>query len=269
LGTAVVILLVRAITITPSTGSGGPMVSFAQQKLTVKKATVHDLIRIGYLVRDFQIVGGPAWLNSERFDIGADLDTQPAGANFRQAAGLEMQEVLKTRFGLRVHRETRQLPVYELTILPTGPPMRRSNVSNCPNFTMNRRQLEPGDMPRDCTVSISGPNMQLNQTLDAIGMPVTGGSEDFSSLAAVLSAQLDRNVIDKTGLKGLFDIHLEWNREATAKRTTDDYDNPSLFTAVQEQLGLKLESTKGPVEVLIIDRVENPLTPQSGSPAHR
>ncbi len=124
LGTAVVLLLVKAATITPSTGIGGPMVSFAHKKLTVKKTTVRDLIRIGYLVRDFQVVGGPAWIDSEHFDISADLDVQPAGPKFRETAGLALQELLKNRFGLRLHRETRQLPVYELTLLPNGPPIR-------------------------------------------------------------------------------------------------------------------------------------------------
>ncbi len=109
----------------------------------------------------------------------------------------------------------------------------------------------------------SGPNIHLNHTLDAVGMSVAGPSGSFSTLTDFLSRQLGRPVIDKTGLRGLFDFRLEWSVNATALSLglpagSVEADNPSLFTALEEQLGLQLESAKGPVQVLVVDRAEKP-----------
>jgi uncharacterized protein (TIGR03435 family) len=105
---------------------------------------------------------------------------------------------------------------------------------------------------------MTGPNLQLNEILNVAGMSITGPY----SLKEHIESELRRIVIDKTGLPGLFDIVLEWNREATKRRLKgpikEDPDSPSLFEALEQQLGLKLEATQGLVEVLVIDHAERP-----------
>ena len=168
-----------------------------------------------------------------------------------------LRSLLEDRFKLKLHKETRQLPVYTLTVSASGLELRRSKVADCPPFRLGRRELEPGERPADCSGVEVGPNLQLNQTLDVAGMRIDGGPPNVETLMSVLSREVDRMIINKTGLNGLFDIRLEWNRQATREHT-DEQNSPSIFTAVERQLGLKLEPGTGPVEVLVIDHAERP-----------
>jgi bla regulator protein blaR1 len=202
-------------------------------RLIATGVTVKFLIQQAYGIRDFQIVGGPGWIDTQRFDLNATSDEATAGQ--RDAMQLRMQELLADRFQLKFNRETRELPIYSLVIAKGGP-----------------RLLES-------TVGPEGRNMGLGR-----GKLVVKGA-GTAMLAIQLSQTLGRRVVDKTGLTGNYDFKLEWTPEGQPVGPKDgdappsvESSGPTIFTALQEQLGLKLESTKGPVEVLVIGRVEKP-----------
>jgi uncharacterized protein (TIGR03435 family) len=241
------------------------------QRLEAKNASLRDLIRVAYHVRDFQISGGPAWIDSEHYDIDAKVDGNPSAKEWFQTMGPMLQSLLEDRFKLKLRRETKELPVYVLTVAKSGPKFIPSKERSCTTFHWVRNSPPPGQSTSIHCGVIELTNIQLNRTLDAVGMRIRGASDIEPGLMTFLSRELDRIVIDKTGLTGLFDFRLEWNRAATAALVSSgalndpnkatpspDPDSPSIFTALEEQLGLKLESSKGPVEVLIIDHAEKP-----------
>ena len=261
-----------AVTISLSSGTSGPSVSGAHGEVIVKGATLRDLIRVAYQIREFQISGEPAWSDSARYDITAKGEFRQLAPTFPEALGLRLQAVLQDKFKLKVHHESRQLAVYALTVASGGPELHPSKVANCAKFAWSREEFPPGQWPPDCVEAEAGPNLQLNHTLKAVGMRISAAADDPGALTTLLARELHRTVLDRTGITGLFDIYLEWNREATAKRLAakpgdasrafaplDEEESPSLFSAVERQLGLKLESVKAPVEVIVIDQVENPL----------
>jgi uncharacterized protein (TIGR03435 family) len=209
-----------------NTGRGG--------RLTVTNETLLDLIREAYVLQDFQVVGGPGWLSGDRFDIAAKADGNPSDDQMK----LMLQSLLAERFHLVVHDETKDLPVYALV-------RARADGKLGPSLTVSDAECGgPAPRPRPCGLHINtGPK----------GATIVAVATSMARLAASLSSQLHRIVLDRTVLAGGFDIDLRWTPETAA-----DTSGPSLFTAVQEQLGLKLESTRGPVDVLVIDRVEPP-----------
>ena len=192
---------------------------YSAQNLTVKA-----LLGMSYGVQGYQILGGRGWVDSGGFDIEAKA-AGGVGEPTHEQVNQMVQALLADRFQLALHRETRQLPIYVLVAGKTG------------------AKMLPGES------SAQGSKMMMGQLIIK-KMSMTG-------LANILTFDLNRPVIDQTGLKGEYAFTLEWTpglREADAGTAS----RPSLFTAVEEQLGLKLESTKGPVEVLVIDRVEKP-----------
>jgi uncharacterized protein (TIGR03435 family) len=229
-------------------------------KLTAKNASLRDLIRVAYQVRDFQISGGPAWIDSAHYDIDANAKDKPAPEEWLTAITALLQSLLEDRFKLKLHRETKELPVYVLTVSKGGPKFQRSKEKSCTSFNWIRNSPRPGEIANIHCGAAELTNAQLNRTLDAVGISITGATLDAPGLIWFLSRELDRIVIDKTGLTGLFDFYLEWSRAATLDKaaTSTDPDNPSLFTALQDQLGLKLTLEKGPVEILVIDHAEKP-----------
>jgi uncharacterized protein (TIGR03435 family) len=180
-----------------------------------------------------QIVGAPGWLESEQYDItakaGADVASLTPAEQFRKIPDL-LRSLLEERFALKVHREIRQLPIYALMQVrkdgPLGPRMTRSSL--------------------DCT------KQPAKCGYNGLAGHLTGGWVTTAMLSTLLSNATQRVVVDRTGLDGRFDVELEWSPDQVAT------DKPSIFAAVQEQLGLKLESTKGPVSVVVIDHVERP-----------
>jgi uncharacterized protein (TIGR03435 family) len=203
-------------------------------RLTVTNETLRELIREAYVLQDFQVVGGPGWMSSDRFDIAAKGDANPNDDQMR----LMLQSLLAERFDLVVHTETKDMPIYALV---------RAREDGKLGASLTVSDIDcagPAPRPRPCGSHINlGPK----------GATIVAVSTSMARLAASLSSQLDRIVLDRTGLAGGFDVDLRWTPEQAA-----DTSGPSLFTALQEQLGLKLESTRGPVEVLVIDRVEPP-----------
>jgi len=199
-------------------------------------------------VRPPTVLGGPDWVDTDRYDIVAKA---PGEAGLDEMYGPMMRTLLEDRFGLKIHTEIRELPVYALTAARGGGKLTPSKPGSCVAVDM-KSVLKAPPGPNYCgrfemkrgTVRIA----------DAKGMTVA----EFA--ARVFRDTLDRPVIDRTSIGGLFDIHLEFSglENSAAPGAVADNTAPSVFTAVQEQLGLKLSPDKGPVEVLVIDHVQKP-----------
>lgn len=225
-----------------------------------------DLIRQAYAIQRTQLVGAPDWVETARYDIVAKAETDIPRMGPGTPIGplnYMLQDLLEDRFKLRVHRETRDLPVYALTFAKTdrtlGQGLRASTV-DCAAVMRGRGARggpppgppPPGERPQ------CGMRVAPNQVL--------AGGVSLAQLTQMLSQFTQRIVLDRTGLDGNFDIDLTFTPERMPQGTpppgaptlTIDPNGPSLFTALQEQLGLKLESERAAVEVLVIDHVERP-----------
>jgi uncharacterized protein (TIGR03435 family) len=220
-----------------------------------------------------RVLGGPEWIGSTRYDISAKAATEfqlsPDGPP--RDLLLMIRSLLEERFKLKAHLETRELPVYELVVARAdgklGPRLRPSTV-DCDALTAARRAggpppaLQPNEPP-PCG-AMRGPGSVL-----AGGLPMQRFATMLTNILAVGSgpAAEGRLVIDKTGLAGRFAFTLTWTPEQMPTAAPPagvppiDPNGPSFFTALQEQLGLKLESARGPVDVVVIDSVERP-TPE-------
>jgi uncharacterized protein (TIGR03435 family) len=229
--------------IKPNAGSeSGTSIRLSPGLLTVENFTTQLLLQRAYHVESFQISGAPGWVNSDRFDIAAKAT---GNLTSEQALGQMLQALLEERFQLKLHLEMHELPVYNLTTAKKG---LKLSKSACEPFDTAHLPPppKPGEKPLYICGSASERASGLNWTLNATGM-------SMPELARNLSQRLGRTVVDQTSITGIFDIHLTYERERTA-----DADSPSVFSALQEQLGLKLESSKGPVEILVIDHVAKP-----------
>jgi uncharacterized protein (TIGR03435 family) len=197
-------------------------------------------------LHDVQVTGGPGWMNSDRFDIVAKVDGNPSTEVFRDRARLMLRTLLADRFKLMLHHETRELPMYALVVArrdgKLGPQLRPSNLADCLAAPTPSTASDPN------TVVRCGGGFARTGELAARAL-------EFSTLATTVSSMADRLVIDRTGLTGTFDWSLRWTPDPSASAANDSI---SLFTALQEQLGLKLEPTRGPVDVLVIDHAERP-----------
>jgi len=239
-------------------------------RYTASAVNVKFLIQQAYDVRDYQIQGGPNWLASARFDIVAKAETPQLD---REKLKPLLQSLLAERFNLQIHRETRELPTYALVV--GGPKLQKSEMQTD----------EPEVEPAPKAAPSGAPGVAGRATDDVVrGGPRTRGAQirigrgqvnaqmiSLSELAGLLAQQLGRPVKDKTGIEGKFDFKLEWTPDEAMRggvpagegapregSPAGDASGPSIFTALQEQLGLKLESDKGPVEILVIDRIEKP-----------
>lgn len=227
-------LTFEVATIEPGREENRRMVQFVPGGgLRVSGATLKFLLALAYDIREFQISGGPPWINSDRFDIAAksehggsesapddpqrmtDAQMKPSLELVRQ----KLQALLADRFQLTLHHETKEEPTYALVIGKDGSKLQESqSTQNARHMVMGRGELY-------------------------------GDGAPFEMLVSNLSSQLGRPVIDRTGLTGHYDFKLQW---------APDSNGPSIFTAIREQLGLRLESQRGPVDFLVIDRVEKP-----------
>jgi uncharacterized protein (TIGR03435 family) len=189
-------------------------------RVSISNATLKLLIQNIYLVRDFQISGGPAWISTQGWDIEATPGASISAVTIEQRTQM-LQTLLNDRFQLAVHRETKELPVYDLVVAKGGSKLQPSGDAVC------------------CMMTNTG--------------SFTAKKTTVSMFASVFSGMVGRKVIDKTALEGNFDIDLHWSPDEKP-----DDGGPSVFTAIQEQLGLRLQASKGPVEVLVIDRAERP-----------
>jgi uncharacterized protein (TIGR03435 family) len=226
---------------------------FRLDGLTASRMTLKSLIKEAYGIEDDQILGAPSWLNTQTYDIEAKVDGADTPALERLSEDqrkLMFQSFLKERFQLKVHRETKELPILALVIAKNGPKL---------------QEAKPGDTYPD---GIKGPD---GKPAGHAGMMMwgngrlTGQGISIASMVPPLTQQLGRTVLDKTGLTGRYDVELRWTPDNTSTPTSGpdsgtaaESPTPSIFTAIQEQLGLKLESRKAPVEVLVIDHVDAP-----------
>jgi len=186
-----------------------------------------DLANFAYGVQERQILGAPDWFSSEKYDISAESDGEgePSIEQWKSMIG----KLMTDRFQLKLHTEKREMAVYALTAVKTGPNLAKSkgDPSMGPGI---------GFGPGNFGVT----NATMAEIADAMGFGI-----------------LERPVVDQTGLAGRFDLRLTWTPDE-AHAETQNGELPGLFTAVQEELGLKLVSTKAPVDVLVIDNVERP-----------
>ena len=212
---------------------------------SVGNDTLKDLLVDAYNVKWDSIVGGPDWIGTTGYDIDAKVtpaaDAPPPKLTRAQRKQM-IQSMLADRFKLVVHDETKDAPIYELELAKSGSKLPESTPGD--GFAKGIKGPDGNPMP------IGYPAMLSRGHL--FGQAVT-----IDSLIDYLKQELKRPVVDKTGLSGKYDLSLEW----TPDNTPDDSPLagvPSLFTALQEQLGLKLTSTHGPVKTLVIDHVEPP-----------
>ena len=225
---------------------------FPSGRVELTNRTLKVLIQTAYLLPDFRIAGGPDWLNRTRFDIAATA----GGAVTQAELQLMLRGLLSDRFKLALHTEPREMPIYALVRLRAdgrlGAQLRASNL-DC----VAARLAPPSEQPRPCGFEVAG------GSVSARGFPL-------SRLVDSLSTMLRRTVVDRTGLGGTFDFDLTWTpdqlpqqvQQASPPGRSDlppiEPSGPSIFSAIQEQLGLKLESTRGAVDLLVVDRAELP-----------
>ena len=217
-------------------GSGSMGIETHNDSYSATNVSLKRLLRDAYNIREDLISGVPGWAESTGFDIKAKV-VDPNLDELKKLTGEQrrsmLQSFLADRFQLKVHIETKELPVYEMVVTKGSPKFHEAASGN--------RSADGGKTP----------GMWIhNNELIATAIPLT-------SLAAMLSRQLQRTVLDKTGLTGKYDLDLKWATE-DSKEPLPDSSTPSIFTALQEQLGLKLQSSKGPVETLVVDHVEMP-----------
>lgn len=198
-----------------------------------------------------QVLGGPDWIDSLRYDIDArTADTDP------KQIRLMWQTLLADRFKLKLHRETRELPTYDLTVVKNGPQLPAAKAADCVSFP-------PGTQPRhipgkvDCGY-VSGPFG------DSAGLRIRGSKIRMADLVRELTSVLDRPVLDQTGFPGEFDLNLTFRADNALAGFpglggSTDPNLPNIFAALDEQLGLRLVPAMGPVEVLVIDHAERPI----------
>jgi uncharacterized protein (TIGR03435 family) len=234
---------------------------------------VASLITMAYGIQRFQLVGAPAWATYDRFDINAvaeDAPIQPTPPGTPNRMQLLLRSLLKDRFKLVMHNETREMPLSYLVLAredrKLGDRLRPSTV-DCRAYLAERAKAAKEGAPPAPPVP-SKPGEILPCTLMGGFGRITAGSTQISNLASMLGNMLGRPIYDRTNLTGSFDIQLEYTPDQMPQLppgatlppgfTMPSPDGPSLSTALQEQLGLKLENTRGPVDVIVIDAVEQP-----------
>jgi len=218
--------------------SHGMSMDMDEATLRAQNVSLKHLLVNAYGIREGLMFGLPGWANSSRFDVTAkvsDPDLKTLRSLSRQQRQAMIAALLADRFHLKMHTEIKTLPVYELVIAKGGPKLKTTILP--PPGAENSDPLGYGNW-------------------DVHGTAMTATGVTLSDLAMNLTFPLDRTVINKTGLTGRYDFRLQWTPDGVATAPTDA--PPDLFTAIEEQLGLKLQAAKGPVETLVIDHVEQP-----------
>ncbi|MGE0592431.1 MAG: TIGR03435 family protein [Vicinamibacterales bacterium] len=219
-----------------------------------------EIIRAAYQLQRFQIVGGPDWIRDDRYDIvaKADADFPPAAPGQAGPLQLMLQSLLAERFGLRVSREERDMPIYALRLA-------RQDGGLGDGLRPSALDCAAGGPRRGGPPPAAAPGQPLPCGLRIGPGAISGGGMGLSQLVSALSPVVGRVVADRTDLGGAFDIDLTWTPDRMAgggvgplEPSPPDPNGVSIFTALQEQLGLRLEATRGPVSVLVIDSIDRP-----------
>jgi uncharacterized protein (TIGR03435 family) len=244
----------------PGGRSGGsPQDQSSPGRLNVNCQTVKSLIHMAYILFANGHVnlppippleGGPGWINSERYTIHAETETPVPESVMR---GPMFEVLLEDRFQVKVHRETREVPTYALVVTKGGPKIPAFREGSCiPLYVLEALQQFP---PPTFPDPPPGQRYCLDRgTMKGGLVTVEAEAYTLDEFTRVYFLGMDRPVVNRTGLTGKFSIHLEYAPDPAV----DDAAGRSIFTALQEQLGLKLEPARGPREFLVIDRVERP-----------
>jgi len=213
--------------------------------VTLANLPLQQMICSAWDLKPYQVTGLSGWMNSTGFDLSAKVSADDLAAykklNPRQRREM-LANLLTERFHLKTHMETRTLPVYDLVVDKNGPKLTPSTALAAPSE--EERRANPDKYKKG--MMMMGPGM-----FEADGVPV-------HSLTSQLSNALSKPVHDATGLTGLYDIKLHFRAEGEDADADDPNGPPSVFTAVQEQLGLKLVPNKAPVDILVVDAAEKP-----------
>lgn len=246
-------------TVKPSSPDArGSMFQITFDGIKITNVPLWTMVREAFGLENDRLFGGPGWSKTTNFDVEAKVAPEDApklkGLTLEQRRQM-MVALLEERFGLKYHRETRDLPMYELVVTKGGAKLQASKPD------AEGADQGPGPAPSP------GRHMLMMRGRGHIESTGSG----LAGLVRLLSGQLGRTVVDKTGLKGDFDYKLDWTPDDATTAITksgnpvagdnaalQDAGGPSLFTALEEQLGLKLEATKGPVDVVVIDHMEPP-----------
>jgi uncharacterized protein (TIGR03435 family) len=230
--------------------SGGPGTN-DPERYTAENYSLESLVMSAYDVKPYQL-NAPDWTKNARFNVTAKIAPGATKDQFR----LMQQNLLAERFGLKVHWETREMAIYELVVAKGGPRMKEAG----PEKPADPDQPRPG-LPTTITRDKNGYPV-LPPGDRSMTMMVGNGKaarrvrhETMEQTASYLSIQLGRTVVDVTGLTGKYDFDLYWQNNSGSAAADGD-SGPGLPQAIQEQLGLKLESKKGPVKFLVIDHAE-------------
>jgi uncharacterized protein (TIGR03435 family) len=229
---------VASVKLQPWTGQGGVYVLVRGNTLDAEHASLNELVAFAYNLRDVQLSGGPGWadrshaklMDAELYQVTAKAagDPPPPTEVFRQM----LQTLLAERFQLKVHHVQKDLPTYNLIVNKDGPKIKESRA----------------DVKFSSVTSARG----------RFGTRMVTTKMTMQQLVNTLSLYASRPVLDKTGLTGSYDFTLEFVGENVAAEQDAAADGPSLFTAIQEQLGLKLESSTAPFDTVVIDSVQHP-----------
>jgi bla regulator protein blaR1 len=244
---------------------GSSIRRFPGGRLQATNMPLRALITFAYQVQGFQLVDDPTWIRNENFDIVAKMEGDPppvmpgTGPDPHMVA---MRTLLAERFKLAVRRETREMDIYALVLArpdgKLGPALKPTTQDCAAMIAAARGGPPPGPPP--------GPNSPVVCGMRGLPGRLVAGAMPMSLLASNLSGQVQRIVVDRTGLSGAWDFEITFaperplNPPPGVEFPPADPNAPSLFTAMQEQLGLKLQSVKGPVEVLVVERVEQPIS---------
>jgi uncharacterized protein (TIGR03435 family) len=211
----------------PSDPSNNQSLNFKGRQVVMVNRAVEGMLLFAYGLQKVQIVGAPHWVETERWDVQGVPDV-PGHPSLKQMQSLT-RKLLEERFGLKVHKETKELAVYAITVAKGG------------------ERIAP---------SAGDPNSPPSENENSNGGVVTMRMS-MGEFAPDLGYFVGRPVVDQTGLTGRYDFQLKWTADES-KAPTDGSAPPGMFTAIQEQLGLKLEPAKAPVEVLVVDAVQRP-----------
>ncbi len=220
------------VRLSPPGTYGKPYGILMGSQFTARTATTRNLISQAWNLQENQILGGPGWLNSERYDLTAKPDLS-GGTPSLDELHLMLRALLAERMHLTLHEESRDMPIYSLVVGKDGPRMKVSGAA--------------------------APSQKAKTVMNG---HIGGTGMGIQYLTDTLSRVLQRPVNDDTGLSGFYDFQLQWMPDETQRLIGApgalNADGPSLFQAIQEQLGLRLESKKIPTRVLVIDNIEKP-----------
>jgi uncharacterized protein (TIGR03435 family) len=238
------------------------------ERYTAVNLDFAGFVMYAYDIKRFQI-SGPDWIRTERYNVSAIVPPHATREQFR----LMLQNLLAERFALKIHWENRTMPIYELAVAKGGPKLEETK----PDEPVDPEQANPRTAPKSAKAPDGFPSLpdgntpivMMMSTRNGPAMAMRAHNETAEGIASMLSHQVNLPVRDATGLKGKYDFTLYWlvraiDRSISAASSDpngsptlwSDSPGPMLFEAIQQQLGLKLEPKKGPVPIVVVDRVE-------------